>query len=71
MVKEFDPRDPRQYIERMLQDEALPGMPTKAEWKHGQLSLGEMQNKLWLAIELMATALAGALDRIETLERRK
>jgi hypothetical protein len=71
MVTEFDPRDPRQYIKRMLQDEALPGMPTKAEWRQNQLSLGEMNNKLWLAVELLASAFAGALDRIELLEKQK
>jgi hypothetical protein len=71
MVKEFDPRDPRQYIKRMLADEALPGMPTKAEWRHNALSLGEMNNKLWLALELLATAFAGALDRIELLEKQR
>jgi hypothetical protein len=71
MVKEFDPRDPRQYIKRMLQDEALPGMPTKAEWEQNQLSLDEMNNKLWLAVELLASAFAGALDRIEALEAKQ
>jgi hypothetical protein len=71
MVKEFDPRDPRAYIKRMLADEALPGMPTKDEWRHNTLSLGEMHNRLWLAVELLATAFAGALDQIEMLEKRQ
>jgi hypothetical protein len=63
MLKDFDPRDPDQYIARMLLDEALPGMPTAAEWQHGELSAGEMINRLWLAVELLASAFAGAIKQ--------
>lgn len=52
----FDPRDPRRYIAKMLADQALPGMPTFTEWKHNELSTGEMLNKLWLAVEMLAVA---------------
>jgi Collagen triple helix repeat (20 copies) len=69
MLKDFDPRNPQQYVERMLRDEALPGMPTTKDWKHNALSVGEMHNRLWLAVELLATAFAGAMQRIETLEQ--
>jgi hypothetical protein len=68
MLKDFDPRNPRQYVERMLRDEALPGMPTTKDWKHNALSVGEMHNRLWLAVELLAAAFAGAMARIEALE---
>jgi Collagen triple helix repeat (20 copies) len=70
LLKDFDPRDPGQYVTRMLRDEALPGMPTAAEWKPGQQSLDDMQNRLWLAVEILATAFAGAMLRIEALEKR-
>jgi hypothetical protein len=56
----FDPRSPRSYIERALQDEALPGMPTSADWEHGKLSTGEMLTRLWLAVEILAVAWMGS-----------
>jgi hypothetical protein len=71
MLTDFDPRDPRQYVTKMLSDEALPGMPRPDQWTHGERSLGEMHNRLWLAVELLASAFAGALDRIEALEQRQ
>jgi hypothetical protein len=71
MLRDFDPRDPQQYVEQMLRNEALPGMPTASEWKPGQQSLDDMQNRLWLAVELLASAFAGAMTRIEALEKRK
>jgi hypothetical protein len=64
----FDPRDPDNYIARMLNDEALPGMPTISEWN--KLSLDEMQNRLWLSIELLASALVGSHKRLAALEAR-
>jgi hypothetical protein len=63
MLRNFDPRDPDQYIERMLRDEALPGMPTVKEWQHNELSLGELHNRLWLAVELLASAFVGAYTK--------
>jgi hypothetical protein len=71
MLKDFDPRNPQQYVERMLRDEALPGMPTTKDWKHGEQSLGEMYNRLWLAVELLASAFAGAVQRISDLEAKQ
>lgn len=65
MLESFDPRDPDQYIARMLRDEALPGMPTPVEWKHSAMSLGELHNRLWLAVELLASAFAGAHKKRE------
>jgi hypothetical protein len=80
MLQDFDPRDPDQYIARMLRDEALPGMPTVKDWQHNELSLGELHNRLWLAVELLASAFIGARKsmlnsvkelaaRVEALER--
>jgi hypothetical protein len=60
MIKTFDPRDPKQYIAKMLKDGALPGMPSAKDWVHNDLSLGEMVNRLWLATELLASAFATA-----------
>jgi len=50
----FDPRDPEQYFARMMADEALPGMPTKATWEHNSLSIGEIAGRKWLAMEMLA-----------------
>lgn len=60
MLKTFDPRDPEQYISKMVLDGALPGMPSVADWQHNALSVGEMYNRLWLAVELLASAFAGS-----------
>jgi hypothetical protein len=68
MLESFDPRDPDQYIARMLRDEALPGMPTPTEWKHSAMSLGELHNRLWLAVELLASAFAGAVKKLEGVQ---
>jgi hypothetical protein len=50
----FDPRDPEQYFARMQADEALPGMPVQADWRHNELSMGEMFSRKWLALEMLA-----------------
>jgi len=50
----FDPRDPEAYFAKMHADEALPGMPSKANWEHNSLSAGEMMGRLWLAAEMQA-----------------
>lgn len=59
----FDPRDPQAYVDRMRKDEALPGMPTKADWQHNGLSSGEMMSRLWLATEMLALAVASIEER--------
>ena len=33
-----------------------PGMPTMEDWEHNELSIGEMFNRLWLAVEMFAVA---------------
>lgn len=53
----FDPRDTDQYFKKMKTDEALPGMPSQADWKHGKLSSGEMISRLWLAVEMLAVTI--------------
>ncbi|RWE44521.1 MAG: hypothetical protein EOS78_02865 [Mesorhizobium sp.] len=35
-------------------DEALPGMPTQADWLHNGMSMGEMFSRKWLALEMLA-----------------
>lgn len=50
----FDPRDPEQYFSKMQADEALPGMPTQADWEQNGLSMGEMFSRKWLAMEMLA-----------------
>ncbi len=50
----FDPRDPEAYFAKMRADEALPGMPTRADWQHNGLSIGEQFGRQWLAAEMLA-----------------
>lgn len=58
-------RDPDSYFERMRTDEALPGMPTKHEWKHGELSLGRVASRKWLAMELLGVAMMNMHERMK------
>lgn len=64
----FDPRSCDQYLDKMIKDRALPGMPTEAEWVHNSLSVGSLTNRKWLAMELMALALKDLSDRLKILE---
>jgi hypothetical protein len=70
MLKQgFDPRDPKQYFEKMLADRALPGMPTEAEWKErGAPSVGEIHSRMWLAMEMVAVVCLNQEKRIAALE---
>ena len=70
MLNEFDPRDPISYVAKMKADRALPGMPTEREWEQNALSIGSLHNHLWLATELLASALAGHVTRSQDIERR-
>lgn len=51
-----DPRDPKKYIKSMIERGALPGMPDITSWEHSGLSTGEMINRLWLAVEMLAVS---------------
>jgi hypothetical protein len=65
-LSDFDPRDPEQYIARLLRDEVLPGMPSIDEWKKS--SLDELHNRLSLAVELLASAFVGQAAKVRVLE---
>lgn len=64
----FDPRSADQYFAKLEADEAIPGMPTQAEWEHSKFSLGELQSCAWLAKELQALAMRDLLNRVKALE---
>jgi hypothetical protein len=66
----FDPRDPKQFVARMLADEALPGMPAAKDWRHNEIPVGEMISRLWMALELLASAFTGAVARLEEIEKK-
>lgn len=66
----FDPRNPDAYFAKMRTDEALPGMPTKHDWQHNDLSSGEMLGRLWLAAEMQAIVANAMWARLLTVERR-
>ncbi len=64
----FDPRDPAAYIAKLRADQALSGMPTKAEWQHGGMGTGELLGRLWLATEMLAIVVLNMHDRLMLLE---
>jgi hypothetical protein len=67
----FDPRNPISYIQKLRKDEALPGMPTKENWEHNALSIGEIHNRLWLATEMVALVMLNLHDRVTALEGKQ
>lgn len=64
----FDPRDPEQYFARMRLDEALPGMPTQADWM--PQSLGDLACRKWLAMEMLAIVCNVMWARLKDHEAR-
>lgn len=70
MVREegFDPRDPVSYFARMRNDEAVPGLPTQAEWSHGKFSLGEWFGRVSVALECLALVSENIEGRVRALE---
>jgi hypothetical protein len=76
----FDPRDPLNYLKKMKQDRALPGMLTQDEWtsrhlrgaagEQGQkVGVGEMHNRTVFAVECLALAFEGLAQKVEKLEK--
>lgn len=64
----FDPRDPAKYVLKLRTDEALPGMPTQAEWAergHNSFSQSELFMRKWLALEMLALVVADHEDRMQ------
>jgi hypothetical protein len=66
----FDPRDPLNYVAKLREDAGLPGMPTMDTWKHNTLSLGEINSRLWLAVDCLSVAFASLVDKVQALEGR-
>lgn len=71
----FDPRDPRNYVERMKADGAVPGLITEAEWRdrmtrNDKPDIGTTTTRLMLAVDNLAVMCAALLDRIEALEAK-
>lgn len=66
----FDPRDPDAYFAKMQADEALPGMPTKVDWVHNSLSLGEQFSRKWLSMEMLAIVCNAMWLKIKDHEKR-
>lgn len=64
---DFDPRDHRSYIDKMIRERGLPGMPTQSDWQHNTLSTGEMTNRLWLSAELQASAFKSHVDETQAM----
>lgn len=67
MTEQFDPRDPRAYLDYLRSARSLPGMPTQDDWQHNAMSQGELTQRLWLATELLACAFAGQVAQVEAL----
>lgn len=69
----FDPRNPIKYIAKLKTDEALPGMPTRAEWTlrgHNSISQSELFMRKWLAMEMLALVVVNHEDRLQAVEAK-
>jgi hypothetical protein len=64
----FDPRDPKAYFDKMLADEALPGLKTKANWVPNQESNATRTNRIILALELQTAAFKTVYEQVEALK---
>lgn len=64
MMKEGDLRDPEFFFTKMLNDKALPGMPTMDEWEQSKYSTGEMVSRMWLTMELMAVQILNLKNQL-------
>jgi hypothetical protein len=69
----FDPRDPDNFCARMKRDGAVPGLMTETEWRDMQargdkIDVGTHTTRIFLALDNLAVAFAGAVDRIAALE---
>lgn len=66
----FDPRDPAQYFDKMLKDEALPGLKSKTNWVPNDESNARRTNRIVLALELQTAVVKTLYERIEALEAK-
>lgn len=71
----FDPRDPENFCARLKQDGAVPGLLTETEWRDMRArgekpDIGAMLTRTFLAMDNLAVAFAGAVERIAALEAR-
>lgn len=66
----FDPRDPKAYFDKMLADEALPGLKTKANWVPNEESNAKRTNRIILALELQTAVVKTLYERLEALEAK-
>lgn len=66
LAERFDPRDYRDYLRYMRETRSMPGMPTFDDWRHGELSIGEMVNRTWLSGELLLSAFSGHVEFVES-----
>lgn len=64
----FDPRDPKAYFDKMLADEALPGLKTKANWVRNEESNAKRTNRIILALELQTAAFKTVYEQVEALK---
>jgi hypothetical protein len=64
----FDPRDPKKYFDKMLADEALPGLKTKANWVPNEESNSKRTNRVILALELQTAAFKTVYEQVEALK---
>jgi hypothetical protein len=70
MQRGYDPRDPAKYCEYLYEHNSLPGMPTRADWVHNDLSQGQIMTRLWLAAELLAISYRTSHQEMESMKQR-
>ncbi len=68
MAAGYDPRNPAKYCDYLYENNSLPGMPTRANWVHNELSQGQIMTRLWLAAELLAVSYRTSHQDLEALK---
>lgn len=64
----LNPKDPASLATYIRANNALPGMPTEAEWQQGKFSIGELHSRMWLATEIVAVAFMALADDVAAMK---
>lgn len=67
------PNDPKSVADYIIVHNALPGLPTEEEFaeRQGKISMGEMQTRSNLAMQILTQAFLNLSERVSALERVK
>lgn len=67
------PNDPKSVADYIAAYKALPGLPTEEEFtaRQGKISMGEMQTRSNLAMQILTQAFVTLAERVTALEKAK